>query len=640
MCADTRRQVHRLGEKTINQWNYGQTMKNEDLNRLCESGVISYIDIHFAGLMTRLAGGNMPGVSLAAALVSSSARDGNICLDLSTVAGKELLGKENGEDPVICPGFDNWCTELQESRVVGTPGEYMPLVLDRRGRLYLFRYWDYQEKLAGLIKAHIRGDVKNIDHTLLKKGLERLFPGDGSGDINRQKIAAFTAVTKKFCVISGGPGTGKTATVAKILALLIEQETAKRLRIALAAPTGKAAARLQEVIEHARGSLDCTDDIKEKIPVETSTIHRLLGTIRHSPYFRYNDKNRLPVDVVVVDEASMVDLPLMSKLVQALPLQSRLILLGDKDQLASVEAGAVLGDTCDTGNIHGFSKHFCDDIKTATGYNIHELSCGKDEPGLQDCIVELRKNYRFRGGSGISKVSRAVNEGADDRAAELLGKGEFEDIAWVGLPPPDKLPTAFREMIVDGFRGYLKARDPGEIFRLFNDFRILCAVREGPYGIVRINRIVEQILGEEKLIRPEEKWYEGRPVMVTRNDYSLHLFNGDIGVILADPMTGNERRAFFAEADGTLKKFHPLRLPEHETVYAMTVHKSQGSEFNRIAFILPDRQSPVLTRELIYTGITRAKENVTLYGTEEIFRTAVARRIKRTSGLRDALWEQ
>ncbi|MCD6153390.1 MAG: exodeoxyribonuclease V subunit alpha [Syntrophobacterales bacterium] len=614
-------------------------MKSEDISRLCDSGMTSCIDIHFARLMTRLAARDIPGLSLAAALVSSSARDGNICLDLSTVAGKELLGKENDDDPVICPGFDSWCTELQGSSVVGNPGEYKPLILDNRGRLYLFRYWDYQEKLAGLIKKRIDEDIKNIDHMLLKEGLERLFPDDGLSNIDWQKVAAFTAVTKKFCVISGGPGTGKTATVAKILALLIEQKPAKRLRIALAAPTGKAAARLREAIEHVRGDLDCTDDIKEKIPVETSTIHRLLGTIRHSPYFRYNDKNTLPVDVVVVDEASMVDLPLMSKLVQALPSQSLLILLGDKDQLSSVEAGAVLGDTCDTGNRHGFSKRFCDDIKTATGCNIHELSGGNDEPGLQDCIVELRKNYRFRSGSGISMVSRAVNEGADDRAAELLSKSKFEDITWVELPAPDELSTAFGKMIVDGFKGYLEARDPREIFRLLNDFRILCAVREGPYGVVTINKIAEQILGEEKLIKPEEKWYQGRPIMITRNDYNLHLFNGDVGVVLTDPMMGNERRAFFTDEDGTWKKFHPLRLPEHETVYAMTVHKSQGSEFNRIALILPDRQSPVLTRELIYTGITRAKENVTLYGTEEIFRAAVARRIERTSGLRDALWE-
>jgi exodeoxyribonuclease V alpha subunit len=600
--------------------------------------MLSHIDIHFAGLMSRLAGGDVPELSLAAALVSGSARDGNICLDLSTVAGRELSGKENGEDPVICPEFDRWFTILEESRVVGKPGEYMPLILDDGGRLYLFRYWDYQEKLAGLIKKRVNEDVKKINHTLLKEGLGRLFPDNGTSDIDWQKVAAFTALTKKFCVISGGPGTGKTATVAKILALLLEQGASKKLRIALAAPTGKAAARLQEIIEHARGNLNCTDDIKNRIPVETSTIHRLLGTIKNSPYFRHDSKNMLPLDVAVVDEASMVDLPLMSKLVQALPLQSRLILLGDKDQLASVEAGAVLGDTCDTGNMHGFSKHFCDDIEIVAGYNIHELSGGDDEPGLHDCIVELRKSYRFGSESGISMVSRAVNEGADDRAAAFLSEGKFKDISWAKLPVPDELPKALREMIIQGFKDYLKVRDPLEIFSLFNDFRILCAVREGPYGIVTINRIAEQILREENLIRPEERWYEGRPIMITRNDYDLHLFNGDVGVILTDPVIDNERRAFFMDADGKLRKFHPLRLPEHETVYAMTVHKSQGSEFSRIALILPDRHSPVLTRELIYTGITRARENVTLYSTEEIFRTAVARRIERTSGLRDALW--
>ncbi|MBW2562213.1 MAG: exodeoxyribonuclease V subunit alpha, partial [Deltaproteobacteria bacterium] len=515
-------------------------MKNEDLNRLCDSGMLSRIDVHFAGLMTRLAGGDVPELSLAAALVSGSARDGNICLDLSTVAGKKLSGKENGEDPVICPEFDHWLAILEESRVVGKPGEYMPLILDDRGRLYLFRYWDYQEKLAGLIKKRVNEDVKNIDHALLKEGLGRLFPDDGRGDIDWQKVAAFTALTKKFCVISGGPGTGKTATVAKILALLLEQGGSKKLRIALAAPTGKAAARLQEIIEHARGNLNCTDDIKTRIPVKTSTIHRLLGTIRNSPYFRHDSKNTLPFDVAVVDEASMVDLPLMSKLVQALPLQSRLILLGDKDQLASVEAGAVLGDMCDTGKIHGFSNRFCNDIKVAAGYNIPVLPNGNDKPGMHDCIVELRKSYRFGSEGGISMVSRAVNEGADDRAAALLSEGKFEDISWAKLPVPDELPKALREMIIQGFKDYLKVRDPLEIFSLFNDFRILCAVREGPYGIVTINRIAEQILREENLIRPEERWYEGRPIMITRNDYNLYLFNGDVGVILTDPMMDNE----------------------------------------------------------------------------------------------------
>jgi len=614
-------------------------VKNEDLYRLCDGGMLSRIDVHFAGLVIRLTGEDVPGLFLAAALVSGSTRDGNICLDLSTVAGKELVGKVNDKNPVICPEFDCWVKILEESRVVGKPGEYKPMILDDRGRLYLFRYWDYQEQLAGLIKKRVNENVRNINHTLLKEGLERFFPDDGKGNIDWQKIAAFAAVTRKLCVISGGPGTGKTTTVAKILALLLEQVALKRLRIALAAPTGKAAARLQEIIKHARGNLNCTDDIKTKIPVETSTIHRLLGTIRNSPYFHHNSQNMLPVDVAVIDEASMVDLPLMSKLVQALPLQSRLILLGDKDQLASVEAGAVLGDVCDTGNRHGFSKHFCDDIEIVAGYNIHELSGGDDEPGLQDCIVELRKSYRFGSEGGISMVSRAVNEGADDRAAVLLNEDKFKDISWAKLPALDELPAALREMVVQGFKDYLKVHDPREIFSLFNDFRILCAVREGPYGIVTINRIAEQILSEENLIRPEERWYEGRPIMITRNNYDLHLFNGDVGVILTDPMIANERRAFFMDADGKLRKFHPLRLPEHETVYAMTVHKSQGSEFNRIALILPDRPSPVLTRELVYTGITRARESVILYSTEEIFRAAVSRRIERTSGLRDALWK-
>jgi exodeoxyribonuclease V alpha subunit len=252
-----------------------------------------------------------------------------------------------------------WCKRLRESKVVGAPGQYKPLILDEGSRLYLFRYWDYQEKLLDLIRRRVSEDGQAVNATALKKGLERLFPGSHGGEIDWQKVAALTALMKRFCVISGGPGTGKTTTVAKILALLLEQGNSEKVRIALAAPTGKAAARLQETIKLAKEKLHCADTIKGAIPEEASTIHRLLGSIPGSPYFRHNGQDPLLVDVVVVDEASMVDMALMSKLVQALPSQSRLVLLGDKDQLASVEAGAVLGDICDTGQVHNFSNLFC-----------------------------------------------------------------------------------------------------------------------------------------------------------------------------------------------------------------------------------------------------------------------------------------
>lgn len=610
----------------------------ENLDRLYETGVLSRLDIHFADFMERLAGGKSPEIFLAAALVSSYTRQGHICLDLSSVAGTQLVEENDGRGPVVCPPLAHWQNSLKGASVVGGPGEYKPLILDERSRLYLHRYWKYQERLASLLWTRSRLN-QNIDFALLREGLGRLFPPAKDEEIDWQPVAAVNALIKKFSVISGGPGTGKTTTIAKILALILEQSAGKRLRIALTAPTGKAAARLQESLKGAKEKLNCRDVIKEAIPDEAKTIHRLLGSILGSPYFRYNAENPLPVDYVVVDEASMVDLALMSKLVQGLPGQAGLILLGDKDQLASVEAGAVLGDICDTGKSHRFSRRFRSDIKEITGHDIDGGDQkGNDESGIGDCIVHLQKNYRFGTDSGIGKLSQAVNSGNGDFAVSILAEGKYKDIVWKETPPLSLLSRTIREQVVGGYQGYLKARDPHEIFQLFDRFRILCALRKGPYGVVSLNVLVEQILREQRLLRPGMEWYPGRPVLITSNDYDLRLFNGDVGIAMPDPEAERDLRVFFSAPDGTLRKFHPLRLPEHETVFAMTVHKSQGSEFDKVLLILPDRESPVLTRELIYTGITRARKSVEVWGTEHIFQTAVSRRIERTSGLRDALW--
>jgi len=396
---------------------------------------------------------------------------------------------------------------------------------------------------------------------------------------------------------------------------------------------------LQEAIKCAKGEVNCSQSIKEAIPEEASTIHRLLGSIPESPYFRHNAQNRLPVDVVVVDEASMVDLALMSKLIQALPPQARMILLGDKDQLASVEAGAVLGDICDTGNVHSFSRRFCESVKKVTGYEIRTQLNGEAELGIQGCIVQLQKSFRFGSDSGIGAVSRAVNAGDDDLAVTLLREGKYGDIKWRDLPQSTGLPLAMKDMVVREFADYLQAGDVWEVFQLFDRFRILCALRKGPYGVINLNALVEQILTEEGLIDPGKSWYPGRPILITSNDYNLRLFNGDVGIVLPDCAANNDLRVFVPGADGTVRKFHPLRLPEHETVYAMTVHKSQGSEFDRVLLLLPDKDFPLLTRELAYTGLTRAKESVEIWGNEDVFRAAVCRRIERMSGLRDALWE-
>jgi exodeoxyribonuclease V alpha subunit len=610
-------------------------VKQETLNRLYNSGIVSELDIHFASFISRLAGTRAPELFLAAALASNYTRQGHICLALSSIAGKQLVEGENGHDPIICPELRDWHKKLRKTSVVGKPGEYKPLILDDRSGLYLYRYWDYQQKLANLIREHVNEDEENIYLTHLREGLDRLF--SHGQDVDWQKVAAFTSLVKKFCIISGGPGTGKTATVAKILALILEQPSPTKPRIALTAPTGKAAAKLQQAIKCSKAKLTCADSVKDAIPEEASTIHRLLGSVSGSPYFRHTAQNMLPVDIVVVDEASMVDLALMSKLIQALPPQARLILLGDKDQLASVEAGAMLGDICDTGNIDSFSRRFSNNLKKVTGYKIATQPNVRDESGIQDCIVQLQKNFRFGLQSGIWALSRAVNAGDADLAVSLLMEGNCMDTKWVGLPKPNILPQAIKAKIIDRFGEYLKASDVSQIFQLFDRFRILCALRKGPFGVTSLNALVEQTLKEEGLIEPDTSWYRGCPVLITNNDYNLRLFNGDVGIVLPDSEANNDLRAFFPAADGTLRKFHPLRLPEHETVYAMTVHKSQGSEFDKVLLVLPDKEFPVLTRELIYTGITRAKESIEIWGVENVFRAAVSRRIERMSGLRDAL---
>ncbi|RPI78578.1 MAG: exodeoxyribonuclease V subunit alpha [Desulfobacteraceae bacterium] len=613
----------------------------EDLiKQLNEQGLLRPIDLHFARLMQRLSGQADPRISVAAALVSKERREGHICLDLSKWDGRTFSAEKDQDVSITLPGLVEWTSVLRASSVVGEPGQYKPLILDRENRLYLYRYWEYQARLSESIHKRLLETEPTMDPEFLKSALSRYFTEDDKKEINRQKIAAFTCLRKRFSIISGGPGTGKTFTVAKILALLIEQSAERVLRIALAAPTGKGAARLQETIKKIKTDLPCPESVKQLVPDEAKTIHRLLKTIPGSPYFRFNRENPLPLDILVLDEASMVDLALMSKLVQALPPTARLIVLGDKDQLASVEAGAVFGDMCDTGASHNYSKAHCLDLEAVTGYKLQEGQESAALPGLQDCLTQLRRSYRFSQESKIAALSRAVNEGNADLVMTILKNSKKEDeVCWRPLPRPEDLAHTLKTHILDRFQECFQATEPREFFKRFEKFRILCGLRQGPYGVTAMNQTIETLLNRSGPARPGEKWYQGRPVLVTRNDYHLNLFNGDSGVVWPDPKAGQELRVYFPGAEGELQRFHPLRIPEHETLYAMTVHKSQGSEFDELLLILPDRDAPVLTRELIYTAITRARHKVTIWGPEEVLRLAISRRTERTSGLRDELWK-
>ncbi|UCE54679.1 MAG: exodeoxyribonuclease V subunit alpha [Desulfobacterales bacterium] len=620
-------------------------MKNKIISALYQREIFSRINIHFAQFISHFPSANDPDIFLAAALVSRATENGDICLDLNDNAETIILKQENGHDALICPKINRWVETLSVSPATGKPGEKRPLILDSQNRLYLFRYWEYEKILTDLILKRVHDHITDLDFPRLRRSLGTHFPKDSGEPIDWQKIAAVTAMLKKFSVITGGPGTGKTFMITKILVLLLEQVSGGALKICLAAPTGKAAARLQESIRRTKQSLNCDDKLKEAIPTEVKTIHRMLKPKPASPYFHYNAENPLSADIVVIDEASMVDLALMSKLVQAVPKNARLVLVGDKDQLASVEAGSVLGDICDRNNLHGVSDDLRRKILELTDDDMNAIVKGsRPEPGLQDCIVVLQKSHRFAVGSGIGRLSRAVNRGEADEALMVLEDAPDKTIALYEMGPAEEFFDTMAKKIIDGYRAYLESEDPAAALESFNRFKIVCALRMGPFGVRSLNKLAEQVLEQQGLIHLDtvhtNPWYKGRPILITRNDYNLGLFNGDIGITLPNPdAKTRELSVFFSAGDGEIKRFAIHRLPEHETVFAMTVHKSQGSEFDEVVLILPNKDYPVLTRELVYTGLTRSKNKFSVWATRSILRNTIKRKIERTSGLREALWK-
>jgi exodeoxyribonuclease V alpha subunit len=334
----------------------------------------------------------------------------------------------------------------------------------------------------------------------------------------------------------------------------------------------------------------------------------------------------------------MVALPLMAKLAVALKPDARLILLGDRDQLASVEAGAVLGDICGRGRQERFSPGFGDVMARVAGERLPAELIGGSSGPLVDSLVILRKNYRFEAGSGIGTVAGAINAGDGAAALAQLGQDASGRTWWRPLPSIDGLKKALAGKVIAGYKSYLDAGTPEEALKGFDAFRVLCALRRGPYGVSGINILIEEILAEEGLIDLRSRWYRGRPLMIVVNDYNLKLFNGDIGIVLPEEDAGGTPRVCFPAPEGGVRKIAPVRLPAHETVFAMTVHKSQGSELDRVLLLLPDHDAEHLTRELVYTGVTRARREVEVWGDETAFLNAVRKRSERNSGLEEILW--
>ena len=655
------------------------------LAQLRDQGSLRDVDFAFADLIRRMSGGDDESLLLAAALASRVVGDGHICLDLRETAKRKVyptLGTtEDGEAEkpaqADLPTFTAWRAALRRAKpCVGKPGERKPLILDDAGRLYLHRYWQYERFVATRLKEMAETPAESAFPADLGKRLAALFdtPSDKGGD--RQRLAAFAALRNRFLVITGGPGTGKTRTVARILALLAAStpDGGPPPRVRLAAPTGKAAMRVMESIRAAHADPDLEGLPTGAVPGEAATLHRLLGVIPGSPWFRHNAENPIDADVVIVDEASMIDLPMMAKLLMALGPATRLVLLGDMNQLASVEPGYVLGDICRSADVNAFTPAFLKSYRKATGLQVEDRGLGRKADGpIADCLIELSYSWRFPADGPVGRVSRAIQEAVDEDGAEGAWQALREEsgaddplITWRASPARltdrrGRPVAALREVVIDGYRDFLAAETPAAAFAALSRFRVLCALRRGPYGVGGVNRFIEDILAFKydpkpdalRRLDPRGAFYDRRVVMVTRNDYSLGLFNGDIGVVLEDESgAGRKLVAFFesaAEDEADAFRRVPVNmLPEHETAFAMTIHKSQGSEFGALLILLPPRDTPLLTKELLYTAVTRVKPDpdrpattgrVDLWCPEAVYKVAARRATARASGLREAMRE-
>jgi exodeoxyribonuclease V alpha subunit len=554
-------------------------------------------------------------------------RLGHVYVDLADV---EATATVEGEEPepadlsaLPWPEAGDWLARVRASPLTGGP-----LQLEGAA-LYLDRYWREEGQIAADLTAF--SDPAAVDADVLRAGLERLFRGDAD---TAQRLAAASAVLRRFAVVAGGPGTGKTTTVARIVALLMEQSETPPL-VALAAPTGKAAARLEESVHEEAGRLDVDDAVRAQLrALSASTLHRLLGWRPGShSRFRHHRGNRLPHDVVIVDETSMVSLSLMARLVEAVRPDARLILVGDPGQLTSIEAGAVLGDIvgpASRGLVMSADARAA--LASVTGGDV----TAADPPAgatMGDGIVVLDRVHRF--GEGIASLADAVRSGDGDAVIDVL-RDRPEGVTWLSVdvadPAADAELAPVRAGAVATARAVIGAAETGaasEAIDALGGFRVLCAHRRGPHGVATWMPRIESWLD-----LPSEPWYVGRPLLITENDHAVRLYNGDTGVVVARP-DGRPVAAF--ERQGEIVTFSPSRLAAVETVYAMTVHKAQGSQFKTAAVLLPDPRSPILTRELLYTAVTRAREHLLLVGTAEAITAAVERPIARASGLRDRL---
>jgi len=596
------------------------------------AGVLDSGDVHFARRVATVCGESEEQVLLAAAFVIRALRQGSVCVDLSAINKLVLTDSEELIDVSQLPWPDPqvWYDACLASPMIdsglASTNDVRPLRL-AHGLLYLDRSWRQEETVRSQIVKRITGGAPDLNQPALVAALKRLFP-DPPAD--RQRLATAVGALSLFTVIAGGPGTGKTTTVARLIATLksSELDTQRPLRIAVAAPTGKAAARLTEAVRSAAQAMSSLDQAAVQ-DIEAQTVHRLLGARFNS--FTFGADNHLPHDVVIVDEASMVSLGLMARLFEATRSDARLILIGDPDQLASVEAGAVLGD------IVRSSGEQDDSLTTRLRAVVpHDI----DEHPVFNGVVTLNRPWRFASGGAIAELAVAIETSAGEQVVEVLRSGqtevEFVEQAEIERRQPMGLERLRADVIAAAvaMRHAAQDGDSETALKALERHRLLCAHRRGPYGVQRWSDDVARWLQESDGIdRRRERWYAGQPLLINENNQELGLFNGDTGVVLRD--SGRLRAAFFRK--GQIELFSPELLPDVSTVYVMTVHKSQGSQFDAVSLVMPPVNSPLLTREMFYTAVTRAKSRVRVIGSAESVNIAVTSPANRASGLRGRL---
>jgi exodeoxyribonuclease V alpha subunit len=634
----------------------------QTLQRWREAGWLRPLDLAFARFVHEQAPATPPGLLLAAALVAHLEGRGHGCLPLQTLQAEAagLLGwpapalAELGAALAALPGSIAALDAAAQPAVhVGpTPGS-APLVL-HEGRLYLRRYFGYEQRVASQVlrRCAAPGTRHDTDPAFVHRWMDRLFPHDAGVAADPQRLACALALQGSLTIVTGGPGTGKTYTAARLLVLLQALHRGPQpLRAALAAPTGKAAARLRQSIELAlqylQQRLGDTLPVAALAPPPARTLHALLGTVPGTRRLRHDATHPLDLDLLFVDEASMVHLEMMALLLEALPPRACVVLLGDKDQLASVETGAVLGDLC-AAAVGAYRLDTAAWVQAATGQALAPAQVGHGSDLAQQTVV-LRTSRRFQG--PIAELAGAVNAGDGAATEQLLRSDDTGVLAWQAATDPGavaSLAVQGRSEQAAGYARYLARLDQRpadaaafepwarQLLRDYDALRVLCALRDGPLGVAGLNAAIEQALAVAGwLPQRRAEWYEGRPVMVTRNEPALGVYNGDIGVVLRSP--GGSLRVWFLEGGG-LRSVATSRLADVQTAYAMTVHKSQGSEFGHVVLVLPPEAHAVLTRELVYTGLTRARDAFTLAGGDSaVLAEALARVVRRASGLQAAL---